>query len=51
MTFGDLKAGDCFFYNGWEYEKISGNLADRVVNGKVIDTVEIPAEAVIYFPS
>lgn len=46
--FGELKAGDKFAYQGANYEKISGNLADLTVNGKIVRTEEIPPDAKVY---
>jgi hypothetical protein len=45
-TFGKLKAGDKFTWNGGEYEKISGNFADDI-SGDVLETVEIPSHTIV----
>lgn len=47
LKFGDLKAGDCFILNGYSYEKISGNFADRFSQGVRVATDEISCEAVV----
>jgi hypothetical protein len=49
--FGKLKSGDRFAMNGLEYEKLSGNFADRLYGGKIDETkppVEIPAGTTVY---
>jgi hypothetical protein len=49
--FGELKSGDRFAWNGLEYEKLSGNLADLLLGGKLSDpikTVEVPPDTKVY---
>lgn len=37
ITFGQLKAGDTFFYHCGEYEKISGNYAVDLYTEEVVE--------------
>ena len=46
-TFGALKAGDRFAYQGSEWVKISGNVADLMMEDEVIGAQDISADAVV----